>query len=322
MNTDQSNYEDLIKVNKEQIDSLILYHRKVEEIRRTRFYKFYTRNPITTNIEFKFNPLPSLNIDHNELEDENDEFLRSFVAVMRLFTLDRDRFSLGYLGDHFFNEDDGALFNLYPNEAKLFNEQRENLKVYLKSKPRIQVNRIFGENSYSFESNWDMFQSFAYGGLIHSNRDKIQKYYAFNLHRDEGKNVVIYPLYRGNIILILLNMTKIIDYISKKVISKIIHIVADSYVKIAEKLIKDNDLEDGWKKLENARYILDYIEDNNGRLEVYKKLEEISLLMKDDDKVNAYKNAYNDIKRVVDGLPPDFSDYKFSAELKKHEESQ
>ena len=38
---------------------------------------------------------------------------------------------------------------------------------------------------------------------------------------------------------------------------------------------------------------------------------------KTEDIVNEYKNAYKDLKRVVDGLPPDFSDYKSSVELKK-----
>ena len=41
--------------------------------------------------------------------------------------------------------------------------------------------------------------------------------------------------------------------------------------------------------------------------------------MNNQEKAKTYKNAYKDIKRVVDGLLPDFSDYRFSAELKKHE---
>lgn len=313
------NIEDKTKVSKEQIDSLILYHRKTDEIKRTRFYNFYKKNPITTNIEFKFEPFLSIDIDHSELDDENDEFLRSFVAVMRLFTLDTDRFSLRYLGENFFKEDDGPLFKRFPKEAKQFNELRKKLNDYLNSLPRIQINRIFGENSYSFKSNWEIFQSFAYGGLIHTNWDKIRKYYAFNLHRNEGKNATIYPLYRGNVIDILLNITRFIDLISENVINKIIKKIIDSNIEVAEQLIKGNDLKEVWKRLESARYILDHIEDNTGRLVVYKKLEELSRLMNDDEKVNAYKNAYKDIKRVVDGLPPDFSCYKFSAELKKHE---
>ncbi len=86
------NIEDLIKVSKEQIDSLILYQRKVDEIKRTRFYNYYKNNSIATKIEFKFTPITSIEIDHKELEDENDEYLRSFVAIMRLFTLDKDLF--------------------------------------------------------------------------------------------------------------------------------------------------------------------------------------------------------------------------------------
>ena len=141
------NFEDLTKVTKDQINSLILYHRKMDEIKRTRFYNFYKKNPVTTSIRFKFDPLPSVDIDHSELDDENDEFLRSFVAVMRLFTLDTDRFSLRYLGENFFKEDDGPLFILFPDEAKQFNELRKKLNDYLNSPPQIKINRIFGENS-------------------------------------------------------------------------------------------------------------------------------------------------------------------------------
>ena len=313
------NFEDLIKVTKDQIDSLILYHRKVDEIKRTRFYKFYKQNPITTSIKFKLDPLPSVNINHSELDDENDEFLRSFVAVMRLFTLDTDRFSLRYLGEKLFKGDDGPLYLLFPDEAKQFNELRKILNDYLNSIPQIKINRVFGDNSYSFESNWEMFQSFAYGGLIHSNWDKINKYYAFNLRPKEGKNATIYPLYRGYIIGILLNITRIIDLILERVISVIIRKTINSNIGLAERLIKGNDLKEAWKRLENSRYILDHIEDNTGRLVVYKKLADLSQLMNNQEKARTYKNAYKDIKRVVDGLPPDFSDYKFSAELKKHE---
>ena len=114
-------------------------------------------------------------------------------------------------------------------------------------------------------------------------------------------------------------MTRFIDLISEKVISKIIKKTTDSNIKVAKRLIEENKLKEAWKRLENVRYILDHIEDNTGRLVVYKRLEDLSRLMNDEEKVNVYKNAYKDIKRVVDGLPPDFSDYKFSAELKKHE---
>ena len=41
--------------------------------------------------------------------------------------------------------------------------------------------------------------------------------------------------------------------------------------------------------------------------------------MNNQEKAKTYKNAYKDIKRVVDGLHPDFSDYKFLAELRKHD---
>ncbi|MBA7534533.1 hypothetical protein ES705_26781 [subsurface metagenome] len=315
----RKNVEDLTKVTEDQIDSLILYYRKMDEIKRTRFYNFYKKNPVTTSIRFKSGPLLSIDIDQRELDDENDEFLRSFVAVIRLFTLDSDRFSLRYLGKNYFQEDDGPLFNLFPSEAKQFNELRKKFNDYLNSPPQIKIKGIFGENSYSFESNWEIFQSFAYGGLIHSNWDKIKKYYAFNLHRNEGKNVTIFPLYRRNIIWILLNITSFIDIISERVINEILRKITDFNTKFAKRLIKENNLINAWKRLENVRYILDHIEDNTSRLVVYKKLEDLSRLMNDQEKVKVYRNAYNDIKRVVDGVPPDFSDYKFSAELKKHE---
>ncbi len=223
------------------------------------------------------------------------------------------------MGDNFFKADDGSLFNLFPNEAKQFNELRKKLNEYLNSSPQIQIKRIYKENIYSFESNREMFESFAYGGLIHTNWDKIDKYYAFNLHRDEGKNATMYPLYRGNVIEILLNMTKFILLISERAISIIIKKTVDSHIRVAERLIEDNELNEAWRRLESAIYILAHIEDTTGRLVVYKKLEELSILLDDDKKVNTYKNAYKDLKRVVDGLPPDFSDYKTSVELKKDE---
>ncbi len=297
------NFEDSIKVSKEQIDSLILYQRKIDEIKRTKFYNFYKQNPITTSIRFKFDPIPLMDIDHSELNDENDEFLRSFVAVIRLFTLDTDRFSLRYLGENFFKEEDGPLYILFPDEAKQFNELRKVLNDHLNSKPQIKINRVFGENSYSFESNWEMFQSFAYGGLIHSNWDKIKKYYAFNLRPKEGKNAIIYPLYRGYIIGILLNITRFIDLILERVISVIIRKTIDSNIELAERLIKEKDLKEAWKRLENARYILDHIEDNKGRLVVYKKLADLSRLMNNQERAKTYKKCIQRYKEPLNFTP-------------------
>jgi len=57
--------KDLTKVSKEKIDSLILYHRKVDEIKRTRFFNFYKKNLVTTKIKFKLDLLPSIEIDNS-----------------------------------------------------------------------------------------------------------------------------------------------------------------------------------------------------------------------------------------------------------------
>ena len=315
---DNSRINDLIRINKEQMDSLILFYRRKEEIKRTRFYKYYNQHPVATSIRGNLNPFLTVKISDNLLEDENDEFLRSFVALMRLFTLDNDFFSLRYLGENFFKENDGQLFNLYPVESKLFNELRRQLNKYLNSPPNVKITHVYSKNSYSFKTNREMFQSIAYGGLIHSNRDKIQKYYAFNLRPEEGKNALVYPLYRGYIIQILLFMTKVIDLISKKVIIVIIRKNINSLIKVTEELINKASYEEASSKLRTVLYILDHIEDNPGRFEIAKKLVNIYELMDDKEKANVYKNLGKDIKRVLDGLPPDFSDYEFSAKFDKH----
>lgn len=55
------------------------------------------------------------------------------------------------------------------------------------------------------------------------------------------------------------------------------------------------------------------------KLVVYKKHEDLSRLIDNQEKAMTYKNAYKDIKRVVECLSLDFSDYKFLAELKKYD---
>ncbi len=213
-------------INQELVDSLLVFFRRIEELRKTRFFNFYKKNTSKVSIHFEV-PTRQLEVKENELDDENDEFLRSFVAILRLFLLDIDKFSLRYLGENYFNPDNGLLFQLFPDESVIFNNLRSALNDFLNSKPQLYLKRGFRDKEYSFESNLEMIYNFAYGGLIHSNIDKLEKYYVFNLHINEGKNAILYPMYRNYIIFILLNIMSIIDQISTMVIENIFHKILD-----------------------------------------------------------------------------------------------
>ncbi len=57
----RKNVEDLTKVTKDQIDSLILYYRKMDEIKRTRFYNFYKKT------YFHMKQSISINLERNSM---------------------------------------------------------------------------------------------------------------------------------------------------------------------------------------------------------------------------------------------------------------
>ena len=109
------------------------------------------------------------------------------------------------LGEYYFNPDLGLLVQLFPNESIIFNNLRTALNDFLNSKPQLDLKRGFRDKEYSFESNLEMLYNFTYGGLIHSNIDKLEKYFVFNLNINEGQYAIMYPIYRSHIIFILLN---------------------------------------------------------------------------------------------------------------------
>ena len=306
-------------INKELVDSLLIFYRRIEELRKTRFFNYYKNNPSKVSIHFEI-PTRQLEIKENELDDENDEFLRSFVAILRLFLLDMDNFSLRYLGENYFNSDIGILFQLFPKESGVFNNLRTVLNDFLNSKPQLKLKRKFRDKEYSFESNLEMFYNFAYGGLIHSNIDKLEKYFVFNLHINEGKNVILYPMYRNYIIHILLNIVSILDQISNNVIEKILSEILSYHINKANGLYH-KDITKANTHYNSALYIANRTEDNQKRFLLHQTLEEISFLLNDESLAEAHKNKAIEIERAMKGLPPDFSNYKSSFNLRPHKSS-
>lgn len=99
-------------INKELVDSLLVFFRRIEELCKTRFFSYYKKNISEVSIQFEI-PTRKLEIKEHELDDENDEFLRSFVAILRLFLLDLDSFSLRHLGENYFNPDQDYYINYF-----------------------------------------------------------------------------------------------------------------------------------------------------------------------------------------------------------------
>jgi hypothetical protein len=306
-------------IDKELVDSLLIFFRRIEELRKTRFFSFYKNNPSQVSHHFDF-PTRHLEVKVNELDDENDEFLKSFVAILRLFLLDIDRFSLRYLGENYFKPDQGLLFQLFPNESRIFNNLRSALNDFLNSKPQLNLKRSFRDKEYSFESNLEMLYNFAYGGLIHSNIEKLEKYFAFNLNVNEGKNAILYSMYRNYIIFILLNIMSIIDQISTVVIEKIISKILDYHINKANELFHSDTIKAN-THYNSALYIANRTEDYEKRISLHRTLEEISYMLNDDSLAVAHKNKANEIERAMKGLPPDFSEYNFSFDLRQHKNS-
>ena len=71
----------------------------------------------------------------------------------------------------------------------------------------------------------------------------------------------------------------------------------------------------------SALYIANRTEDNNNRILLHQTLEEVSYMLKDESLAVAHKNKAIEIERVIKGLPPDFSDYNFSFDLRQHKNS-
>jgi len=304
------------EINKELIDSILIFFRRIEELRKTRFFSYYKKNSSEVSIQFEI-PNRLVEVKENELDDENDEFLKSFVAILRLFLLDIDKFSLRYLGENYFKPDQGLLFQLFPNESSIFNSLRSALNDFLNSKPQLNLKRGFRDKEYSFESNLEMLYNFAYGGLIHSNVEKLEKFFVFNLNINEGKNAILYPMYRNYIIFILLNIVSIIDRLSTQVIEKIIFKISEYHINKANGLIHSDTVKAN-KHYNSALYIANRIEDNEKRIDLHKKLEEVSKLLNDESLAEAHKDKAIEVERAMKGLPPDFSDYNFSFDLKQH----
>lgn len=304
------------EISKDLVDNLLIFFRRIEELRKTRFFRFYKNNTSQLSIQFN-NPTRRLEVKENELDDENDEYLRSFVAILRLFLLDFDKFSLRHLGENYFNPDQGLLFQLFPNESVLFNNLRSALNDFLNSKPQLNLKRGFRDKEYSFVSNLEMLYNFAYGGLIHSNIEKIEKYFVFNLNVNEGKNVILYPMYRNYIIFILLNIMSIINQISTVVIEKIISKILDYHINKANGLFHLDAIKAN-THYNSALYIANLTEDNEKRISLHKTLEEISYMLNDESLAVAHKNKAIEIERAMKGLPPDFSEYNFSFDLRQH----
>ncbi len=222
-------------IDKELVDNLLVFFRRIEELRKTKFFSFYRNNASKVSIHFQI-PTKQVEVKTNELDDDNDEFIRSFVAIIRLFLIDVDKFSFRYLGDNYFKSNGGLLFQLFPNESDIFNNLRKILNDFLNSKPQLILRRGFRDKKYSFESNLEMIYNFVYGGLIHNNIDKLEKYFVFNLHINEGKYSILYPMYRNYIIYILLNIANIIDKISNIVIEKILTKILTYHIEKANEL--------------------------------------------------------------------------------------
>ena len=304
------------EINKELVDSILIFFRRIEELRKTRFFNYYKINSSEVSIQFEI-PNRLVEVKENELDDENDEFLKSFVVILRLFLLDIDKFSLRYLGENYFKPDQGLLFQLFPNESSIFNNLRSALNDFLNSKPQLNLKRGFRDKEYSFESNLDILYNFAYGGLIHSNVEKLEKYFVFNLNINEGKNAILYLMYRNYIIFILLNIMRIIDQISTQVIEKIISKILDYHINRANGLVRLDTVKAN-KHYNSALYIANRIENNQKRVDLHKKLEDVSNLLNDESLAETHKNKVIEIERAMKGFLPDFSDYNFSFDLKQH----
>ncbi len=248
------------EISKELVDSLLIFFRRIEELRKTRFFSFYKNNTSQVSIQFNI-PTRRLEVKENELDDENDEYLRSFVVIVRLFLLDFDKFSLRHLGENYFNPDQGLLFQLFPNESVIFNNLRTALNDFLNCKPQFILKRSFRNKEYSFESNLEMLYNFAYGGLIHNNIEKLETYFVFNLNVNEGKYAILYPMYRNYIIFILLNIMSIIDQISTVVIEKIIPKILDYHINKANEMFHSDTIKAS-THYHSALYIANLTEDN------------------------------------------------------------
>ncbi|TFG22036.1 MAG: hypothetical protein EU533_04735 [Promethearchaeota archaeon] len=87
-------------IDKDLVDSLLIFYRRIEELRKTRFFNYYKNNPSKVTLNFEI-PSRKLEVEESEIDNKNDEFLRSFVAILRLFFLDMDKFSLRYLWENY-----------------------------------------------------------------------------------------------------------------------------------------------------------------------------------------------------------------------------
>ena len=300
-------------LKKNEIDALILFANRWKQLQMTKLYQHNKINGV--EIRLAFNSIPnSIELFDNFLKDENDEYIRSFLAIFRLFSLDNDHFSLRYMKKELFSEDTGMLYSQFPNEAKMFLSKAQELNMFLDAPPVININI----NDYKFENNGDLIWNYIYGGIIHSNSEKLDKFYAFNLYRNEGKRYITYRIYRADIIIILIVVLEILEQIINNVILPILDCNFRKLIDLSNKYKKENNISSALKKLDSAIYMCGRLEDNQKRLKLYQMKSE--LLKFNNDLVGSRdcENICKDIQEVLDKKVPDFSEYTKTFKIHSH----
>jgi hypothetical protein len=124
-------------------------------------------------------------------------------------------------------------------------------------------------------------------------------------------------MYRNYIIYILLNTVGILDQLSRIVIEKILSDILSFHINKANDLFHSDTIKAN-TNYNSALYIANRIEDHEKRILIPQALEEISHLLGDDSLAEAHKDKAIEIERAMKGLPPDFSEYKSSFNLRPH----
>jgi hypothetical protein len=297
-------------LNENECYRLVLYAMKINQLRSTRFYEYYLKNRVQLKMEFNSNSNKT-SVEENLIEDKNDEFLRSFLAILRLFFLKRDKIKLDDLSSDLFSED-GSLVGNFPDISQLYNKIKEKLENYLKSRPQYMIK----VNQYHFESNQEMIDNFIYGGLIHTNKDKFESYCAFNLRKNIGTRYFTYRSYRTYIIIIVLNIISFLEQIYELIVSPIIQNNTDLHWNLIQKYESQGEYDKALKYLTNLSWLYSKLENYTEQLKIYQKRHDLQINKGDPEGAKNSLNICKDIQDFLNGKIPDLSDYKTTADIK------
>jgi len=291
-----------LNIKQNNIDTLLLFINKAEELRNSRFINFYSKNPNKLHVK-------SQKLDDDEWigrcssPEPNEEYTKAFILSLRFLIQNNENCSLSNIVQNHLP----TLKLDFPEKTQNISNLRNNLNQYLDSPPEMKINLTRGKKSREFATNRDIFEVFIYGHYAHSNfkKDKKEWYDFIHMHSDEGINILKRNTFRFVAISILLNVTNLILVIANN-IRFILDNVLEIHIKKAHESLRKKNVDKAEDNYNNAVYIANRYKDKEFRASLYKELYNFFEDLGKNELAKQYLNRFEDVKDSIRYLSRNF----------------